>query len=210
MAPPTFDRSVFINCPFDEDYAPILQAILFCIVYLGLQPRLATERIDSGDVRIAKIQDLIENSKYSIHDLSRCQATAAGEHYRLNMPFELGIDYACRRYFGHGRDAKRILVLEEKPYRYQAALSDLAGCDISPHGGDFQKAIRAVRNWLVSEAHVPGVGAQKIINAYTTEFQEWYYERQRANGFSEEDILDYPTSELLAAMQEWVEWGKLI
>jgi hypothetical protein len=210
VAPPTFDRSVFINCPFDEDYAPILQAILFCIVYLGLQPRLATERIDSGDVRIAKIQDLIENSKYSIHDLSRCQATAAGEHYRLNMPFELGIDYACRRYFGHGRDAKRILVLEEKPYRYQAALSDLAGCDISPHGGDFQKAIRAVRNWLVSEAHVPGVGAQKIINAYTTEFQEWYYERQRANGFSEEDILDYPTSELLAAMQEWVEWGKLI
>lgn len=152
MSEAGFANSVFINCPFDEEFEPILQAILFCVVYLGLTPRLASERTDSAENRLEKIQGLIEGAKYSIHDLSRCQATSAGEHYRLNMPFELGIDYACRRYFGEGRQDKKILILEEKPYRYQVALSDLSGCDIEAHTGDFQKAVRKVRNWLVNEA----------------------------------------------------------
>jgi hypothetical protein len=123
------------------------------------------------------------------------------------MPFELGIDYGCRQYFGHGRDAKRILILEEQRYRYQAALSDLSGCDIQAHGGDFQMAVRKVRNWFVSEARITAAGSAKILRAYA-DFQEWYWERQLAAGFSEEDILDYPTSELLDAMKEWVSQGQ--
>ena len=118
-----FDTNVFINCPFDREYAPILQAILFCVVFAGLNPRIATERGDSGENRLDKIRGLIEESRWSIHDLSRCQAREAGEFYRLNMPFELGIDWGCRHYFGKGREAKRFLILEEKPYRFQAALS---------------------------------------------------------------------------------------
>src|SRR6476619_3590136 len=69
---------------------------------------------------------------------------------------------AARRRLGHlavvGRDAKRLLVLEEKPYR-QAALSDIAGSDIEYHGADFQRAVRKVRNWLVSEAAIEAPGA---------------------------------------------------
>src|SRR5438552_15771037 len=42
-----FDRSVFINCPFDKQFEPIMQAMLFCIVYLGLKPRIARERNDA-------------------------------------------------------------------------------------------------------------------------------------------------------------------
>lgn len=209
MSEAGFANSVFINCPFDEEFEPILQAILFCVVYLGLTPRLASERTDSAENRLEKIQGLIEGAKYSIHDLSRCQATSAGEHYRLNMPFELGIDYACRRYFGEGRQEKKILILEEKPYRYQVALSDLSGCDIEAHAGDFQKAVRKVRNWLVNEAKTPSHGAGKILRKYT-DFQEWHYERQLAAGFSEEDIQDYPTKELLEAMMEWVAAGEPI
>ena len=45
------------------------------------------------------------------------------------------------------------------------------------------------------------------VGAYT-DFQEWYYEKQLAAGFSEDDIQDYPTSELLAAMTEWTTLGK--
>ena len=141
MPEASFDNSVFINCPFDKDYEPVLQAMLFCAVYLGFCPRIATESSDSAENRLSKIRRLIENSKYSIHDLSRCQATRKGEHFRLNMPFELGVDYGCRQYYGHGRDAKKLLILEEERYRYQAAISDLAGCDIQAHGGDFQEAI---------------------------------------------------------------------
>lgn len=198
---------MFINCPFDKDYEPILQAILFCVVYLGFEPRIATESNDSGSVRLNKICEIIENSKYSIHDLSRCQAKKKGEHFRLNMPFELGVDYGCRRYFGQEREGKRLLILEEKMYRYQAAISDLSGCDIQAHAGDFQNAVRKVRNWLVSEAQINADGAGRILGAYA-DFQEWYYENQLAAGFSEEDIQDYPTSELLVAMNSWVVQGK--
>ncbi len=205
----SFEKNIFINCPFDADYAPILQAILFCVVYLGFSPRLATESNNSGDVRLEKIRNIIEDSLFSIHDLSRCQATKKGEHFRLNMPFELGVDYGCRQYFGKGRENKRILILEEKLYRYQAAISDLAGCDIQAHAADFQKAVRKVRNWLVSEANITAEGASKILGAYA-DFQEWYYESQLAAGFSDEDIQDYPTKELLDAMKSWIAAGKPI
>jgi len=67
-----FDRNVFVNCPFDAEYTPILEAMLFCLIRLGLNPRIATERGDSGETRIDKILELVQSSRYSIHDLSRC------------------------------------------------------------------------------------------------------------------------------------------
>lgn len=207
MAEPQFDRCVFVNCPFDEEYDPILQAILFCIVYLDFIPRLAKGRTDSAESRLDKIKSMIEGSKYSIHDLSRCQAREEGEHYRLNMPFELGIDYGCRQYYGSGRENKKILILEERPYRYQAALSDLAGCDILKHDGSFELAVRQVRNWLVSEAGAEALGATRILGKYI-DFQGWHYEKQRAAGFSDDDIQDYHTKELLTAMLAWKVAGE--
>lgn len=99
------------------------------------------------------------------------------------MPFELGIDYGCRQYFGEGRETKKILILEEEHYRYQIALSDLSGCDIQSHSGDFGKAVRKVRNWLVTEGAAPSVGPARILGSYF-DFQEWHYERQLAGGFS--------------------------
>ena len=202
-----FESSVFINCPFDEDYEPILQAMLFCIVYLKLKPRLAKERNDSGEVRLHKIADLIRDSKFSIHDLSRSQAKKKGEFFRLNMPFEYGVDWACRRWYGEGREEKKFLILDEKRYRYQVALSDIAGSDIAYHSGSFEEAIRKVRNWLVTEANVKAPGPAKIVTAYLT-FQAWHYEEQLAEGFSGDDIEDYPTPELLKAMKSWVELGE--
>ena len=149
--------------------------MLFCIVFLGFSPRLATERNDSGENRLEKIRGLIERSKYSIHDLSRCQAQRKGEHFRLNMPFELGIDFGCRQYFGRGREEKRFLILEAKRYRFQAAISDISGSDICAYGDDPQlapqNAVKHVRNWLVSEAAAMTVGAKKIWDSYC-DFQE--------------------------------------
>lgn len=206
MAEPAFDKSVFINCPLDEEYEGILQAMLFCVVYLGFLPRIATERADSAENRLSKIIELIEASRYSIHDLSRCQARTAGEYFRLNMPFELGIDFGCRRYVERCKD-KKILILEQRRYQLKAALSDLAGCDVEAHGEDHEKAVRKVRNWLVNEAGAEKIGAGRILGKYA-DFQQWYFEGQLAAGFSEDDIKDYPTSELLAAMTEWMELGQ--
>lgn len=206
MAEPSFEKSVFINCPFDEQYEGMLQAMLFCVVYLGFQPRLATERTDSAENRLSKIIELVEAAKYSIHDLSRSEAKKAGEHFRLNMPFELGLDYGCRRFSEKHRD-KKILILEGRRFQLKPALSDLAGCDFEPHAGDTQRAVRAVANWLVSEAGARNTGSTEIMARYA-DFGEWYYERQVAAGYSDEDIQHYPTRELLKAMNEWVEAGQ--
>ena len=197
-----FDRNVFVNCPLDEDYDHILQAVLFCLVRFGLKPRIATERSDAGEPRINKILDIVQSSRYSIHDLCRCQTRHEGEYYRLNMPFELGLDFGCRRY-GAGRlKDKVILVLEAERYRYQAAISDLAASDIEAHHGDYQLAVRKVRNWLAGMSGFERVGAKRVLADYE-DFQEWNVERQHKLGFSEDDIRDYSAAELLRAMSDW-------
>ena len=58
MSETDFDKSVFINCPTDNDSTPLLEVIIFCIVYAGLKPRFATERLESGESRL----DLIVRS----------------------------------------------------------------------------------------------------------------------------------------------------
>jgi hypothetical protein len=87
----SFARNVFVNCPFDDAYLPLLRPILFVTLYLGLTPRIALESLDSGRPRVEKIISLIEQSKYAIHDLSRMQAERPGEYYRLNMPSNLAL-----------------------------------------------------------------------------------------------------------------------
>jgi hypothetical protein len=206
-AAPDFDRSVFINCPFDKTFEPILQAMLFCIVYLGMRPRIARERNNAAEVRLDKIVELIEQSRYSIHDLSRAKAGRIGEFYRLNMPFELGIDHACRRFRGGPWNEKKVLILADRPHNYQKALSDIAGSDIETHSNRFDIAIKKVRNWLVNEAGTPNVGAKLIIDKYS-DFQEWYVEKHVAAGAAVSDIKQYPTKEFMAGMIDWKTSGE--
>ena len=206
MTHPDFARNVFVNCPFDWDFEPVLKAILFCLVRFGLRPRIATERNNAGETRIDKIADLIADSEYSIHDLSRCQARQAGEHYRMNMPFELGMDFACRRYGGEPYARKKILVLEEQKYRYQAALSDLAGIDIVPHEGKYELAVKAVRDWIAAMPGFERLAERKVLSEYE-DFQEWYAEKRRHDGFVEDDLRNVPVAELLQAMLEWMAAG---
>lgn len=91
MADPNFQKNVFINCPFDEDYRQLLLAVIFTVKRLGFIPRLTLEQANSGVTRITLILELIEASKYGIHDLSRLLAAEEGQPARMNMPFELGM-----------------------------------------------------------------------------------------------------------------------
>ena len=125
----------------------------------------------------------------------------------MNMPFELGLDVGCKCFGGSSYDKKNILVLEEQQYRYQIALSDLAGSDIQAHGGDYAKAMRKVRNWIMTIGEFERLGSSKVLGEYE-DFLEWYYERQLAAGFSQDDIEDYPTGELIDAMTDWVRLAR--
>lgn len=204
-----FERSVFINCPFDEDFAPILQAIAFCVSDLGFYPRLAPEIADNAANRLDRIVDIVRGSKYGIHDLSRCKSEAADEFARMNMPFELGLDHGCRKYGKSDLSLKTILILEHTRYDYQRALSDIAGWDIQPHNGEFITAVRVVSLWLHRQAGAEKVGASKIQGDYVT-FQEWYWKRELASGSSDEDIKAYPTMQMVEAMADWVAAGRPI
>lgn len=206
---PQFDRSVFINCPFDEEYAPILQAVAFCVFDNGLIPRIAPENSDNAINRLDRILDIVRGSQFAIHDLSRCTSRSVGEFMRMNMPFELGIDFGCLK-FGDGKmPLKSILVLERAKYDYQKALSDISGWDIEVHGNDHIRAVRHVNGWLRRQAATSQIGTAKILSNYAT-FQEWYWEKELKVGSSEDDIRAYPTIHVLDSMKQWIDSGRPI
>lgn len=184
----SFERNVFINCPFDREYHSLLRPLLFSITYLGFNPRIALESSDSGETRIEKICTLIRTSKYSIHDLSRLKAEKKGEFYRLNMPFELGIDYGSRRLTSSRLQTKRFLILEARAYDYKRALSDISGVDIKAHGNDPIKMVQAVRNWFVDTVGLKKVEGPTVVWYRFTDFTADFDAKRRAEGFSRDDL----------------------
>lgn len=197
-----FETNVFINCPFDDAYLPLLKPLLFCILDLGFEPRIALERLDSGESRIEKIIELIEESKFAIHDLSRLRTEKAGDFFRLNMPFELGLDVGCRRFRGGQWAQKRCLILESERYRYQAALFDLSNSDIAVHGNEPVTLVGEVRNWLNSQANLRAPGPTQIWGRFN-DFMAVNYDDLIARGFSDRDIQKLPIDELISCIRSW-------
>src|SRR5882672_5229390 len=190
-----FQQNVFVNCPLDDDYLPLLRPLLFSIIYLQLTPRIALERLDSGEPRVQKIISLIKDSKYAIHDLSRLQASTAGEYFRLNMPFELGLDVGCRLFKAGRWSGKRCLILEAEKYRYQAAISDLSNSDIAAHGNEPVNVVSEVRNWLNNEAGLSAPGPNQVWNRFN-EFMASNEDALKLRGFSDRDIERLSVAEL--------------
>ncbi len=160
-------QSVFINCPFDEEYTPIFEAIVFTILTCGFRPLCARQRLNSAEVRLDKLVDLIRQSKYSIHDLSRTTPDAGTGNPRFNMPFELGLDLGCRR-FNRTFSDKCALIFATDKYEYQKFLSDIAGQDIKDHQSLVRKAIGGVRGFLAPHCASPPPGAAQIHARYET------------------------------------------
>lgn len=143
-----FEKNVFINCPFDDEYLPLFRAIIFTVSDMGFTARCALEESNAGDVRIAKIQNIIAECKYSVHDLSRTELDSAHRLPRFNMPLELGLDLGCKRFGNQHQQRKVILVMDVEPFRYQRFISDISGQDVYAHGGTQRGVIQQVRDWL--------------------------------------------------------------
>ena len=143
-----FEKNVFINCPFDKDYInDLLKPMLYVIVKNNLVPRLALEVSDSGQLRLDKITDIIKSCKFSIHDLSMVKSKKANEFARMNMPFELGIDYGLRKSGISPLNDKQFLILEAVKYDYMKALSDINGMDIKVHSNNTEKIFECLYTW---------------------------------------------------------------
>jgi len=112
-------RNVFINVPFDDDYAPLFDALVFTTIACGYRVRCALEEDDSGNIRLDKLVRLIRECPRSIHDLSRIEL-GDNELPRFNMPFELGLALGAKRFGGPSHRNDRIKIMVAEPYRLPA------------------------------------------------------------------------------------------
>lgn len=148
--PRPYTDQVFINCPFDEEYRPLFQALVFVVHACGMTARTALEADNGAEVRIEKIVRIIRECCHSVHDISRVELDADSGLPRMNMPFELGLFLGAQR-FGDARHKKKTcIIFDRERYRYQKFLSDIAGQDIRAHKGNVGELIRAVRNALAT------------------------------------------------------------
>lgn len=162
----TYEQNVFINCPFDKEYFPLFQAMVFAINDCGFTSRCALEKSDASQIRILKIYDLISECKFGIHDLSRTQLDKNSSLPRFNMPLEFGIFLGAKFLGENEQQQKMCLVFDEIPYRYQQYLSDIAGQDISSHNNESHILVKKVRDWLAgfSPSQIPS--GSIIFNRY--------------------------------------------
>ncbi|WP_395745576.1 hypothetical protein [Prosthecobacter sp.] len=143
-----YQRQVFINCPFDAEFLPLLRAMVFVLKACDYVPRCALEADSATEVRVEKILRIIGECGLSIHDISRTQLDRKSRLPRFNMPFELGLFLGAAKLGGAQHQKKRALILDVEPYRYQKYLSDIAGQDIRAHGNNADTVIGQIRNWL--------------------------------------------------------------
>ena len=144
---PVYEESVFINCPFDDKYKPLFEAMVFTIRACDFTPRCALE-FEGEPNRLQKTINVIRDCKLGVHEVSIADG-------RLNMPLELGLFMGCQTY-GHGKKKdKSYLILEGVPFSSKKYLSDLAGQDPSPHYGKRDKMVDCLRTWLIANAKAP-------------------------------------------------------
>ena len=165
--PAAYQDSVFLNVPFDRKYGRLFDALVFAVHDCGFIARSALEVDDSGQARVLKILDIIEQSKYGIHDISRAGIDKQTGLARFNMPLELGFFLGAIRYGTTKQRQKRCLVLDRERYRYRNFCSDIAGQDIRAHSDNPRDAIRAVRDWLSTHrTAVQMPGGKAIFDRY--------------------------------------------
>jgi hypothetical protein len=153
---------VFVNCAFDLQYKPIFYAIVYTIIRSGFRARCALEADNGLENRFAKIQKIIGECRYGVHDISRTETDGVPPLPRFNMPLELGVFIGARAYGGEGHEEKHALILDREQYRYQRFISDIAGQDIKSHDGEPEEAVKCVAQWLRSKSRrktIPGGAA---------------------------------------------------
>lgn len=179
------DKSIFINCPFDDEYLPLLRVLLFVSRFYGLDVKIASTELDSKSNRLPRIKSLMGESKYSIHDLSRFRSDKAGEYYRMNMPFELGLDY------GIGGDDKIFLIFESEPHKLKIALSDINGWDIRSHQDKPEKIVLEFRKWIVGCGNISDdlkkLSSEEVWNRYNY-FYGSFSDHMKKHKMTDEEI----------------------
>jgi hypothetical protein len=166
--PPPYEKSVFINCPYDDEFAPLFEAIVLTVAARGFTPRSARETSADADPRIVRIARGLMTSKYSIHDLSRFQGEGVENLARFNMPLELGIALGVRFMKDASAASHNWVALVPAGAAHQKFASDLAGYDLRDHDNQPGTVIRRVAAWLTEQYDfaAPSPTAKTIQDSY--------------------------------------------
>lgn len=182
MRKPAYSDSVFINCPFDNKYSPLLRAMIYAVYRCGFYPITAMIEDNGLDNRIDKLKRLIENCRYGIHDISRIQLNS-NKLPRFNMPFELGLFFGASKFGSSKQKSKNALIMEGTKYLYQQYLSDINGIDTKAHNNDPMQAIRLIRNWLNVVSRRATLPSDQILIAEYRRFLAALPKIAKASGF---------------------------
>lgn len=145
---------VFLNVPYDAAFERLFIAYMVGISAFKLFPHTTLEIPDSTR-RLDRVQALMHQCKYSIHDLSRVQLSRTTPRTpRFNMPFELGLAVSWSTI---NPDLHSWFVCDSEPHRILKSMSDLAGTDINNHGGTIQGVMRELCNMFVRHSVRPDV-----------------------------------------------------
>jgi len=132
-------QAVFLNVPYDKAYEPVFIGLVAALLALGRKPRCTLELKDRGQGRPSRIWQLLEGASVSLHDLSCVKPPP-----RFNMPFELGLAFALKKYRGR----HQWYVLEDRIGRLDRTLSDLKGTEQHFHHRQPAQAISCVLDML--------------------------------------------------------------
>lgn len=194
-------KNVFINCPFDNSYFPLLKPLLFTLIYIELNPKIS-ETSDSGEIRLNNIKNLMAISKYSIHDLSRMEPLKSKDYPRFNMPFECGIDFGLKMSNVESFGQKKFLILEKEQHRYQKVISDISGNDIKAHQNEPEQIVKVVRDWF--KPSNPNIPRHKEIWLAFNEFEFDYESILKEEGYNPKDINALTFSDIIENMNIWI------
>src|ERR1700693_36090 len=145
---------VFLNIPYDNQYQDLCLAYICGITAFGFFPR-ATLEIPGGSRRLDRIFNLIQDCRFSVHDLSRVELDKKRPPTpRFNMPFELGLSVSWARI---GNNKHTWYVFERQAHRLMKSLSDLNGTDEHIHGGTINGVFRELCSAFVRPGRQPSV-----------------------------------------------------
>ena len=197
-----YNDNVFINCPFDANYKPLFDAMVFAVHDCGFIPRCALEEDDASEVRIDKIYNIIADCRYGIHDISRTELDKDSNLPRFNMPLELGIFLGAKKFGIEEQKRKKCLILDTERYRYQQFISDISGQDIQAHNNSSREVITRVRNWLRTASRRETIPSGSIIWRRYQEFIEKLPQTAQECQLTVEDLI---FNDYILLVAQWLE-----
>lgn len=136
---------VFLNYPYDDAYLGFSDAIHFAVVASNRLPVCATDLSLPDTPRLSVVERLVEQCRYSVHDLSRVTGEGEGNYARLNMALELGM--AMQRRFD---DRHHYAICISTKHVLDLVASDLKGSDPICYNESASGLCLQVHAWLAN------------------------------------------------------------